>query len=197
MVANFNTVTLFVIAEDLANMASCASRSTRPDVGQVKAGQRATFTVDAYPGRRFPATLERVDLASAKHDHRARRAGVAQPLRAGGSVVSYEALLAVENRDGFLRPGMTATATIANAEIPARRCWCPTPPCAFVRKRKRQVFGGRRLQSADRPSKEQKQQGKHRRWAAGSRCRSCRRDSTLRAIEVVTGTQRQGAEPSW
>ena len=64
VVAAFNTVTLFVIAEDLSQMQLRVSID-EADVGQVKAGQQATFTVDAYPGRRFPARLQRIDLASA------------------------------------------------------------------------------------------------------------------------------------
>ena len=56
VVASFNTVTLFVIAEDLSAMQLRVSID-EADVGQVKSGQKATFTVDAYPGRRFPATL--------------------------------------------------------------------------------------------------------------------------------------------
>src|SRR6187455_1551159 len=61
--ASFNTPTLFVIAEDLSAMQLRVSVD-EADVGQVKRGQRATFTVDAYPGRQFPATVERIALAS-------------------------------------------------------------------------------------------------------------------------------------
>ena len=56
--ASFSTPTLFVIAEDLSQMQLRVSID-EADVGQVEAGQRATFTVDAYPGRRFPASVER------------------------------------------------------------------------------------------------------------------------------------------
>jgi HlyD family secretion protein len=108
--ASFNTPTLFVIAEDLSTM-QLRVAVDEADVGQVKAGQKANFTVDAYPGRRFPALVERVDLASTN------TASAAQASQSGAqaqtnAVVDYEARLAVANSDGLLRPGMTATATI-------------------------------------------------------------------------------------
>jgi HlyD family secretion protein len=101
--ASFNTPTLFVIAEDLSQMQLRVSVD-EADVGQVKGGQRATFTVDAYPGREFPARVERVDLGSNNTANQAQNAN---------SVIVYEARLAVSNPDGLLRPGMTATANIA------------------------------------------------------------------------------------
>ncbi|QZH75028.1 MAG: efflux RND transporter periplasmic adaptor subunit [Erythrobacter sp.] len=104
--ASFNTPTLFVLAEDLATMQLRVALD-EADVGQVAAGQEATFTVDAYPGRRFPATVERVDLASNNI------ATAAQQQQQGQQVVSYEARLIVGNSEGLLRPGMTATATVA------------------------------------------------------------------------------------
>ena len=103
--ASFNTPTLFVLAENLSTM-QLRVNLDEADVGQVQAGQEATFTVDAYPGRRFPATVERVDLASNNIAQTGQQQG-------GQQVVSYEARLIVGNSDGLLRPGMTATATIA------------------------------------------------------------------------------------
>ena len=107
--ASFSTPTLFIIAEDLAAM-QLRVDIDEADVGQVREGQKATFTVDAYPGRRFPATVERVDQAST---NTAQQAGQQAAAPTGNSVVSYEARLAVDNPQGLLRPGMTATATIA------------------------------------------------------------------------------------
>jgi len=104
VVASFNTPTLFVLAENLATMQLRVDLD-EADVGQVEAGQDSTFTVDAYPGRRFPATVERVDLASNNISQ--------QVQQQGQQVVSYEARLMVGNNEGLLRPGMTATATIA------------------------------------------------------------------------------------
>lgn len=110
--AAFNTPTLFVIAEDLTSMELKVSID-EADVGQVQAGQRATFTVDAYPGRSFPATITRVNVGS---NSSATVAGTGTTATAGAgatTVVAYEALLSVANRDQLLRPGMTATADIA------------------------------------------------------------------------------------
>jgi len=104
--ASFNTPTLFVLAEDLSTM-QLRVDIDEADVGQVQPNQEATFTVDAYPGRRFPATVERVDLASNNI------ALTTQQQQQSQQVVSYEARLIVGNDEGLLRPGMTATATIA------------------------------------------------------------------------------------
>lgn len=106
--ASFNTPTLFVLAEDLATM-QLRVAIDEADVGQVQPDQEATFTVDAYPGRRFPATVERVDLASNNI------ALSEQQQQQSQQVVSYEARLIVSNGEGLLRPGMTATATIATS----------------------------------------------------------------------------------
>ena len=106
--ASFNTPTLFVLAEDLAAM-QLRVAIDEADVGQIASGQEAAFSVDAYPGRRFPATVDRVDLASNTTAQDATGGAAA----AGNSVVSYEARLTVSNSDGLLRPGMTATATVA------------------------------------------------------------------------------------
>jgi len=61
--ASFNTPTLFVIAQDLRKM-QVEVAIDEADVGQVKEGQDATFTVDAFPGKTFPATITRVDVGS-------------------------------------------------------------------------------------------------------------------------------------
>lgn len=106
--ASFNTPTLFVLAEDLAVMQLRVALD-EADVGQVEVGQEAQFSVDAYPGERFPARVERVDLAS----NTTALSQQQQQQQAGNQVVSYEARLVVANGDGRLRPGMTATATIA------------------------------------------------------------------------------------
>ncbi|MGB3795757.1 MAG: efflux RND transporter periplasmic adaptor subunit [Alteraurantiacibacter sp.] len=103
--ASFNTPTLFVLAEDLVTM-QLRVDIDEADVGEVQPGQKSTFTVDAYPGRRFPAVVERVDLAS-------NNIALNSQQQQGNQVVSYEARLIVGNDEGLLRPGMTATATIA------------------------------------------------------------------------------------
>lgn len=103
--ASFSTPTLFVLAEDLTVM-QLRVQVDEADVGQVEAQQAASFTVDAYPGRQFPARVERVDLASGNIST------ADQQTTATNAVVEYEARLTVNNTDGLLRPGMTATANI-------------------------------------------------------------------------------------
>jgi HlyD family secretion protein len=100
-----------VLAEDLSSM-QLRVNVDEADVGQVHPGQRAAFTVDAYPGRAFPASVERIDLASTNTASTAA-SGTNQAAGQANSVVNYEARLSVANPDGLLRPGMTATATIA------------------------------------------------------------------------------------
>ncbi len=109
--ASFNAPVLFLIAEDLGRM-RLEVRVDEADVGQVAAGQEATFQVDAFPGRTFPAKVERVDLGANAGD------GTTSSASSGSSnsVVAYTAALAVDNREGILRPGMTATAEIVTSE---------------------------------------------------------------------------------
>jgi len=98
--ASLQTPVLFVLAEDLADM-ELHIDVDEADVGLVKERQAATFTVDAYPDRTFPATITQVRFA---------------PDTEGG-VVTYETVLQVDNEELLLRPGMTATAEIIVAEI--------------------------------------------------------------------------------
>lgn len=86
---------LFSLAEDLTKM-ELQVQVDEADVAQVRTGQEVTFTVAAWPGRNFPASIERISLGSTITDN----------------VVTYKAILRVENPDLALRPGMTATASI-------------------------------------------------------------------------------------
>ncbi|MCA9620941.1 MAG: efflux RND transporter periplasmic adaptor subunit, partial [Myxococcales bacterium] len=96
--ASFQAPVLFTIAKDLTAM-ELRINVDEADVGRVKEGQAATFTVDAYPARTFPAKLRAIHNIATTVDN----------------VVTYEAVLDVENDDGALRPGMTATVTIVTA----------------------------------------------------------------------------------
>lgn len=93
--ASFQTPQLFLLAEDLREMELHVALD-EADVGMVKAGQTATFTVDAWPGRQFQAGVLSVYL---------------YPTTAN-NVVTYTTVLSVDNGEGLLQPGMTATATI-------------------------------------------------------------------------------------
>ena len=93
--ASLQTPVLFILAESLAQMELHVAVD-EADVGQVKDGQLATFSVDAYPDKTFPAKIIQVRSA---------------PKTVEG-VVTYETVLSVDNSDLLLRPGMTATADI-------------------------------------------------------------------------------------
>ncbi len=97
--ASFQAPVLFTLAEDLARM-ELQVDVDEADVGRVQEGQTATFTVDAYSGRKYPARITRVGYGSQTKD----------------GVVSYKTILSVDNDDLSLRPGMTATAEIIAVE---------------------------------------------------------------------------------
>ncbi len=93
--ASLQAVTLFTVAEDLAKVRLWVYVD-EADVGAVKLGQNASFTVSAYSTRHFPARITRVGFGSTITDN----------------VVTYLTYLDVDNADLSLRPGMTATASI-------------------------------------------------------------------------------------
>ncbi len=111
--ASFNAPVLFIIAEDLSAM-KLEVRVDEADVGEVNDGQRATFAVDAYPGRTFPATVTRVDVGANASGSTSSSSSSASS--GTGQVVAYTAELSVANPDLLLRPGMTATADIVTTE---------------------------------------------------------------------------------
>jgi len=110
--ASLSAPTLFTLAEDLSSMELNVSVD-EADVGQVQAGQKAEFRVDAYPGRTFNATLKRVDLGA-----NASSGGGTSATTSTSNVVAYTAVLTVANPDLLLRPGMTATAEIVTSAKP-------------------------------------------------------------------------------
>jgi HlyD family secretion protein len=114
--ASFNTPTLFVIAEDLSAM-ELQVAIDEADVGSVKEGQLASFTVDAFPGKTFPATITRVDLGSNLTASTSSSSSTTTS-STQSQVVSYAATLSVANSDLQLRPGMTATAEIVTKSKP-------------------------------------------------------------------------------
>jgi HlyD family secretion protein len=113
--ASLNAPTLFTLAEDLHQM-RLEVKVDEADVAQVRKGQVATFTVDAFPGRTFPATIERVDVgANATSSTGSSSSGSSSSTGSSATtngVVAYTARLTVANASGILRPGMTATADI-------------------------------------------------------------------------------------
>ncbi|MER9213698.1 efflux RND transporter periplasmic adaptor subunit [Mesorhizobium sp. M0663] len=90
---------LFVIAADLKNMELKAAVD-EADIGAVKPGQHARFTVDAFPERPFDAEIRDISYASVTTD----------------GVVTYDARLDVDNSELLLRPGMTATVSVVTKQ---------------------------------------------------------------------------------
>jgi HlyD family secretion protein len=97
--ASLQAPVLFKIAQDLKRI-QLEAAVDEADIGQVKVGQTATFTVDAYRGQNFPARIERLSFAPETVD----------------GVVTYKAILSAANEELSLRPGMTATARITVEE---------------------------------------------------------------------------------
>ena len=100
VVASMSTPTLFVIAKDLSQMKVMADVD-EADIGQVKAGQRVEFTVDAYQDEKFSGTVQEVRLSPTTTSN----------------VVTYTVVISAENPDQKLLPGMTATCTIVTQEV--------------------------------------------------------------------------------
>ena len=98
--ASFTAPVLFTLAEDLKQL-ELQINVDEADVGQVREGQEATFTVDAYPDKRFPASIKQVRYGSTTT----------------ASVVTYTTVLKVNNDDLSLRPGMTATAVVTTKKL--------------------------------------------------------------------------------
>lgn len=180
--ASFNTPTLLVIAEDL-NAMQLRVEIDEADVGQVFRGQAATFTVDAYPGRRFPAKVERVDAASTKTASEASAQSAGAAASGAGTVVSYEARLSVANPDGLLRPGMTAAATIATNST-GKRLLVPNSALRFRPDAEEKESGGVLNPDIGLQQNEQKAT-----IGVGSRQRVyvLEADGSLKPITVVTG----------
>lgn len=93
--ATFQTPTLFEIAEDLTRMQVKGSVS-ESDIGSVREGQPAEFSVDAYPDRTFSGQVVQVRSAPVSIQN----------------VVTYDVIVEVDNHDLALKPGMTATLTV-------------------------------------------------------------------------------------
>ncbi|MBZ9649007.1 efflux RND transporter periplasmic adaptor subunit [Sphingobium sp. 3R8] len=113
--ASLNAPVLFTLAEDLTQMEVEVSVD-EADVGQVKEGQSATFAVDAFPGRTFPAKVTRVNVGSNSSSSSSSSTSTTTTSTTG-TVVAYTAVLSVDNDDETLRPGMTATADIVTQEL--------------------------------------------------------------------------------
>lgn len=98
--ASYSTPTLFTIAKDLTEM-QVEANVDEADIGQVKQGQRVTFTVDAYQGEEFQGVITQVRLNATTTSN----------------VVTYTVVIKADNLDLKLRPGLTATISIYILEL--------------------------------------------------------------------------------
>ena len=97
--ASFSTPTLFTIAQDLTDMRVIADID-EADIGEVKEGQRVSFTVDAFPNDTFEGAVTQVR----------------QQATTESNVVTYEVVISAPNADLKLKPGLTANVTIYTLE---------------------------------------------------------------------------------
>ena len=143
--ASLEAPVLFTLAEDLTKMELHVDID-EADIGEVREGQEATFTVDAYPGRTFPADITQVRYGSEEED----------------GVVTYKTVLAVDNSDLLLRPGMTATADITikkidNAVLVPNAALRFTPPADTAGMSEKQSSNGSVISKIlPRPPRQQK-----------------------------------------
>jgi HlyD family secretion protein len=100
--ASLQAPTLFTIAQDLTKM-QVETSVDEADIGRIKVEDRATFTVDAFPGESFSGTVTQIRKA---------------PLIVQ-NVVTYVVVIAVDNPGGRLLPGMTANVKLVVAEKPS------------------------------------------------------------------------------
>ncbi|MEN2986370.1 MAG: efflux RND transporter periplasmic adaptor subunit [Thermodesulfovibrionaceae bacterium] len=92
--ASFQTPTLFTIAPDLTKM-QIDTNVNEADISKIKVGMEATFTVDAYPDKKFKGTVTQIRLSPT----------ITQ------NVVTYNVIISVDNSHLLLKPGMTANVT--------------------------------------------------------------------------------------
>lgn len=169
--ASFSTPTLFTLAEDLTRM-ELQVDVDEAAISQIKEGQEATFTVDAHLNRTFRARILQARFGS----------------KTTSGVVTYKAILSVDNSDLSLRPGMTATACITvkkveNALLVPNTALRFMPP---VKKKKKSFEGLDKMllptppgQSKVQERDDRNKDGSHRVWAV--------KDGVLVPIAVTLG----------
>jgi len=164
--ASLQAPVLFTIAQTLSQMELDVDVD-EADVGGVRDGMEATFSVDAYPARTYRARVRRVDLGSQVKD----------------GVVSYVAVLDVDNADLSLRPGMTATAEIVTATV-RDAVLVPSAALRFQPEAQSQAQGSgslveRLLPRMPRTAATKSSRGAHQVWIL--------RDGLPQAVDVVVG----------
>jgi HlyD family secretion protein len=123
--ASFSTPELFTIAKDLKDMRVVADVD-EADIGEVKVGQRVTFTVDAYPDDTFQGYVTKVR----------------QEATTTNNVVTYEVVISAPNNDLKLKPGLTANVNIYTNEI---KNTLSVPSKALRYTPEKETVGGRKI----------------------------------------------------
>ena len=131
--ASFNTPELFTIAQDLTDMRVIANID-EADIGSVKEGQRASFTVDAYPNDTFEGEVKQVR----------------QEATTTNNVVTYEVVISAPNHDLKLKPGLTANITVYTQELSDVLC---VPSKALRILPTQQTVGKRKLEDCEGKNK--------------------------------------------
>lgn len=103
--ASFNTPTLFEVAKDLTRMQIETSVS-EADIGKIKVGQKAEYTLDGYQDRKFEGNVTQVRLASTTTNN----------------VVTYTVIISVDNSEGLVIPGMSANVSIITNNVKDALC---------------------------------------------------------------------------
>ena len=103
--ASFNTPTLFEVAKDLTQMQIETSVS-EADIGRIKVGQKAEYTLDGYQDRTFEGEVTQVRLASTTTNN----------------VVTYTVIISVDNSEGLVIPGMSANVSIITNQVKDALC---------------------------------------------------------------------------
>ncbi|NUQ47794.1 MAG: efflux RND transporter periplasmic adaptor subunit, partial [Phycisphaerae bacterium] len=160
--ASLQAPTLFTIAADLRAMQVHANLS-ETDVGQIRAGMQAEFTVDAYPGRKFRGTVSQVRFNPTIVDN----------------VVSYITIIDVDNEDLALRPGMTATVAFEVARVDD----VLTVPNAALRFKPPE--GSIKAETGERAEKAERPAEARERSAGGGKGR--KRDGASGTVHVLDG----------
>jgi HlyD family secretion protein len=131
--ASFQTPTLFTLAQDLTKMKLIVDVD-EADIGNVRVGQAADFRVDAYPDRSFSSKVSEVRSTP----------------KTSNGVVTYQTVLAVDNSERLLQPGMTATAEITVTHI-ADVLLIPNAALRFTPPAAQQAQGGGGFRLLPRP----------------------------------------------
>lgn len=103
--ASFNTPTLFEVAKDLTQMQIETSVS-EADIGKIKVGQKANYTLDGYQDRSFEGEVTQIRLASTTTNN----------------VVTYTVIVSVDNSEGLVIPGMSANVSIITNRVENAKC---------------------------------------------------------------------------